>query len=284
MKSKLKIFAYMFIAVLGLVSCSSDDDNPTPETNELEGLTQFQTIKNDTHTIQLYNKKGSLEQGYNDITFQIIDKSTNAIVKNATVSWMPKMHMKMMTHSCPRSTVQKTIEDGTTYSGYIVFQMAQNTSEYWDLQINYKINGVDYIATEVINVPASAKQRVTSFTGTDSVKYVVATVEPSQPKVAVNDFSVVVFKMQDMMTFPIVDGYKVKIDPRMPSMGNHGSPNNVDLTQTKSGDMYNGKLSLTMSGYWRINLQLLNASQEVLKGEAITNDVLQSTLYLEIEF
>ena len=41
-----------------------------------------------------------------------------------------------------------------------------------------------------------------------------------------------VFKMQSMMVFPVVDNFKVKIDPRMPSMGNHGSPNNVDLTQS----------------------------------------------------
>ena len=47
------------------------------------------------------------------------------------------------------------------------------------------------------------------------------------------------------MTFPVVDGYTVKIDPRMPSMGNHSSPNNVHATQTTAvGGLYNGKLSL----------------------------------------
>ena len=284
MKSQIKNIAFIFIAILGLASCSSDNDNPTPETNDLEGLTQFQEIINETHNIQLYNQNGGLEQGYNDITIQIKDKATNTIVKNATVTWMPKMHMTMMTHSCPKSAVQQKITDGNTYSGFIVFQMAQNATEYWDLQIDYTVNGINYSATAVINVPASAKQRVTSFKGSDNVKYVIATVEPFQPKVAVNDFSVMVFKMQDMMTFPAVDGYKVKIDPRMPSMGNHGSPNNVDLAQTISGDVYNGKLSLTMTGYWRINLQLLNASQQVLKGEAIAGDVPESSLYLEIEF
>ena len=194
------------------------------------------------------------------------------------------MHMTMMTHSCPKSLVLKTIADGNTYSGYIVFQMAQNESEYWDLQLNYTIEGKEFSATAVVNVPASAKQRVTSFMGSDNVRYVIATVAPSQPKVAVNDFSVLVFKMQDLMSFPMVNGYKVKIDPRMPSMGNHGSPNNIDLTQVAAGESYNGKLSLTMSGYWRINLQLLNASQEVLKGEAITTEVPESSLYLELEF
>jgi hypothetical protein len=95
-----------------------------------------------------------------------------------------------------------------------------------------------------------------------------------------------VFKMQDMMNFPIVDNFKLKIDPRMPSMGNHGSPNNVDLTQSVSDKLYHGKLALTMTGLWRINLQLLNASNEVLKGEAIldSDPLSVSSLYFEIEF
>jgi hypothetical protein len=85
------------------------------------------------------------------------------------------------------------------------------------------------------------------------------------------------------MSFPVVDDYTIKIDPRMPSMGNHTSPNNVDLTQG-SDDLYHGKLSLTMTGYWKINLQLMNSQDEVLKGETITEETPASSIYLEIEF
>ena len=70
----------------------------------------------------------------------------------------------------------------------------------------------------------------------------------------------------------------------MPSMGNHSTPNNVNATQAAAGGFYNGKLSLTMTGYWKINLQLLNASNEVLKGEAITETTTESSIYFEIEF
>lgn len=70
----------------------------------------------------------------------------------------------------------------------------------------------------------------------------------------------------------------------MPSMGNHSSPNNMDLNQTTAGDLYNGKLSLTMTGLWKINLQLVNASGTVLKGETITDAVSASSIYFEIEF
>ena len=225
-----------------------------------------------------------LEQGYNEIALKIKDKTTNQYVKDATISWMPVMHMAMMNHSCPKSPVTKVSTDGLVYEGYIVFQMAQNATEYWDLKIDYTINGAAYSMTSVIDVPASTKQKVTTFTGSDNVRYIVAYVDPHHPKVGINDMVVGVWKMQDMMNFPVVDNYKLKIDPRMPSMGNHSSPNNVDATQTLAGDLYNGKLSLTMTGYWKINLQLLNASGTVLKGETITDAVPASSIYFEIEF
>lgn len=277
-----------FLRILPLVivtifaSCTSNND-VTP-VDELDGLTKFKEITNTTHTIELYKHMSGLEQGYNEIALKIKDKTTNQYITNATVTWMPLMHMMTTTHSCPKSPVTKISTDGSVYEGYIVFTMAQNTTEYWDLKIDYTINGTAYSMTSVVDVPASAKQRVTTFTGSDNVKYVVAYVDPHHPKVGINDMVAGVWKMQDMMNFPVVDNYKLKIDPRMPSMGNHSSPNNVDLTQTVTGDLYNGKLSLTMTGLWKINLQLVNASGTVLKGETITDLVPASSIYFEIEF
>ena len=271
-----------FVLVTIFASCTSD--NGATSIDELEGLTKFKEISNTTHTIELYKHMGGLEQGFNEIALKIKDKTSNQYITNATVSWMPLMHMTMMTHSCPKSSVTKMSTDGAVYEGYIVFQMAQNATEYWDLKIDYNINGTAYSMTSLIDVPASAKQRVTTFTGSDNVKYIAAYVDPHHPKVGINDMVAGVWKMQDMMTFPVVDNFKLKIDPRMPSMGNHSSPNNVDLTQTTAGDLYNGKLSLTMTGLWKINLQLVNASGTVLKGETITDAVPASSIYFEIEF
>ena len=276
----LRILPLVLVAIFA--SCTSD--NGATSIDELEGLTKFKEISNTTHIIELYKYMGGLEQGFNEIALKIKDKTSNQYITNATVSWMPLMHMAMMTHSCPKSPVTKMSTDGAVYEGYIVFQMAQNATEYWDLKIDYNINGTAYSMTSLIDVPASAKQRVTTFTGSDNVKYIAAYVDPHHPKVGINDMVAGVWKMQDMMTFPVVDNFKLKIDPRMPSMGNHSSPNNMDLNQTTAGDLYNGKLSLTMTGLWKINLQLVNASGTVLKGETITDAVPASSIYFEIEF
>lgn len=282
MKFQIKNIVAVLVMVFAFSSCSNDDAPVV--VNELEGLTKIQEITNDTHVVELYSVTGNLQQGHNQISLRIKNKTTNGYEKEATITWAPLMKMTTMSHACPYSAVAKTTGKETLYSGYIVFQMAENTMEHWFLTVNYTINGVAYTANNQIAVPASAKQRITTFTGTDGTKYLLALIEPTNPKVATNDMTVGVFKMASMMMFPVVDGFKVKIDPRMPSMGNHGSPNNVDLTQSVSDKLYRGKLSLTMTGYWKINLQLLNANNEVLKGEAITDAVPASSIYFEVEF
>ena len=281
MKTSIKYLVAIFAIAFTFVSCSNDDETTV---NELDGITKIKEITNDTHTIELYSHEGSLEQGYNEITLRIKDNTTDKYIKNAEVSWAPLMHMTSMSHSCPYSAVEKVTENGTLYSGYIMFQMAQNETEYWDLKIDYTIDEVAYTVTDVVDVPASAKRKVNTFTGSDGTKYLVAYIEPHHPEVAVNDMKIGVWKMQNMMTFPVVDGYTVKIDPRMPSMGNHTSPNNVHATQATTGGLYDGKLSLTMTGYWKINLQLANAEGTVLKGEEITETVTASSIFFEIEF
>lgn len=283
MKFSIKtIFAFVAICLF-IISCRTSDDTVTSG-NETKELVKIKEFSNDTHTIELYSRTGKTQIGYNDISFKIKNKSSNLYEKNASISWTPLMHMTSMAHSCPKSAVTKDPSDDTLYSGYIVFQMPQNTSEYWDLKIDYSINGTAYSATSVIDVPASAKTKVSSFLGNDNTKYIVAYMEPQTPKVAINDMILGVWKMQDMMSFPVVDGYTVKIDPRMPGMGNHSSPNNVNATQSSTGKPYNGKLSLTMTGYWKINLQLVKSDGTVVKGEEVTDTNPASSLFFEIEF
>lgn len=285
MKFSLKIFVAFVALSIFLISCRTSDDPVTPPSvNELEGLVKVKEFSNDTHTIELYTATGTTQLGYNDLKFRIKNKSSNQYEKNASVNWSPVMNMTSMSHSGPKSSITKVTPDGTLYTGYLVFQMPQNATEYWDLKFDYSINGTAYTATTVVDVPDSAKRRVNSFLGSDNTKYIVAYIEPRTPKVAVNDMTLGVWKMQDMMTFPVVDGYTVKIDPRMPGMGNHGSPNNVNATQTSPGKLYNGKLSLTMTGYWKINLQLANSAGTVLKGEEVTDQNPASSLFFEIEF
>jgi len=195
------------------------------------------------------------------------------------------MHMVTMSHSAPHSMLDN-LENGTVYKGHIVFQMAGNDTEYWDLSLNYSLNGQSMSEVYRIDVlqPSNELKKVQVFMGSDGQKYILAYVNPKTPKVAVNDLRSVLYKMEDMMNFPVVRDYKITVDPRMPGMGNHSSPNNQDMVYNPSLKTYDGKLSLTMTGYWAINLKLINDTGETLKGEDVTEGNPKSSLYFEIEF
>ncbi len=282
----MKLLKYLLpiLLVATLISCTKDDDDVFLPVNEVEDLTLIQEISNDTHTVEMYSISGNLSQGYNDITIRLKDKTTGDFVEDATFMWNPMMHMTQMMHSCPKSDLVKVSGMETIYNGYIVFQMAENADEGWDLTFDYTIDGEDFTAVGDISVPATDRKVVSVFMGTDDVRYIITYVEPQSPEVMVNDVTFGLYKMENMMSFPVVEDFKIMLDPRMPSMGNHTSPNNEDLVYNAASNMYDGKLSLTMTGYWKLNLMLENQDGEILKGEEVTEDNESSSLYLEIEF
>jgi hypothetical protein len=278
---KLK-FIFPLVLLALAFSCSTDDDsNPV---NEVEGLLLVKEIVNGDQTIELFNEKGMFETGYNEISIRLKDNTNDTYYENASLSWMPMMQMPSMQHSCPKSAITKVSGKNTVYNGFIIYQMTNTDSSGWSLTVEYTVNGVDYTVTETINVTQYENQNVASFMASDASKYILALIEPKDPSIAINEMKVGLFKMENMMTFSVVENFTIALDPRMPGMGNHSSPNNSDLTFDSVDNFYYGDLSLTMTGYWKLNLKLMNTSEAVLKGEDVTEENEASSLYLELEF
>ncbi|WP_033961497.1 hypothetical protein [Psychroserpens jangbogonensis] len=282
-------FIYILLPILFLsvltTSCSSDDDDDDPIiTNEVEGLSKILDLTNATHTVELFNKEGDFYTGYNAISIRLKDNATDAYIEDASFSWMPMMQMPTMQHSSPRSAIIKASGKNTVFEGYIIYQMTNTDGSGWSLTVNYTIDGVDYTASDAITVRQNDNQNVTSFMGSDDSRYIISLIKPNNPIIGINDLMVGVHKMENMMTFPVVENYSIALDPRMPGMGNHSSPNNTDLNYSMVDDMYHADLSLTMTGYWVLNLKFMNTNDDVLKGENVTDENTQSSLYLELEF
>ncbi len=251
--------------------------------DETEGLVKVQEMSNDTNVVELYTSTGSLQVGYNEVFLRIKDKTTAVYKTDAVITWSPLMHMMSMTHSCPKSARAKVAGRNTVYKGFIVFQMPENTTERWTLSLNIQTGGTSSSVEDTVVVPNSLKKRVAVFTGSDSKKYILALAEPSTPEVAVNDLVVGLFTMESMMSFPPVTDFTIEMDPRMPGMGNHSSPNNINPVFSSTDNLYHGKLSLTMTGYWKLNFMVKNASSDIIKGEAISVSNESSSLFLEVE-
>ncbi len=282
---KLKYILPILVIAIFSTSCSDDnDDDFSTETSEIEGLTIIQELSNDTHIIELYSTSCMFYTGYNTVSLRIKDKTTNAFIENATLGWTPMMQMPTMQHSCPNMNPTKAAGKETVYKGSIVYQMTNTDGSGWSLMVDYTIDGIDYMVSDTITVLQNDDQNVSSFIGSDASRYIVAMVEPKSPIIGNNELVVGVYKMENMMSFPVVENFILTLDPRMPGMGNHSSPNNTDLTYNTADNMYHANLSLTMTGYWVLNLKLMNVQDEVLKGEDVTDANDQSSLYLELEF
>jgi hypothetical protein len=289
----MKILKYGMLFLLTaiiMVSCSKDDDIIPNNPNEIENLQLVKTFTKDGYKVELFNKTGNLQVGYNQIFLRLTDKN-DKYVQDASFDWMPMMTMNMggMTHehSCPFSEIKKVSGKQTLYEGYIVFIMASDEPDnFWDLQINFTVNGQSLQTNDTVNVISTESQYnkvYTSAMGSDGVNYMLALIEPSEPIIGTNDIVVGLFKMGENHDFPIVNGYTIKVDPRMPGMGNHSAPGNVNMTQGGDG-FYHGKVGFSMSGYWKINLILENGSGTVVKGEPITEQNPESSLNLKLEF
>lgn len=280
MKLFKNIICYLPLLAIGLLASCSQDADPVP-VNEVEGLKLITSFAKENRTVELYSVTGKLTTGYNEVFFRIKNPDSSTIANSTKTTWAPTMKMADSSHSCPASEVFTKAGTSSLFGGFIIFPMAGNGEEHWELTISYSAGGSNFSLAGKIPVEAASKRVVESFEGKDGQKYIIAMVDPAKPAVGPNDMSALLYRMNSSGGFEPVTGYTIKIDPRMPAMNNHGSINNVDLSY-KDG-AYNGRVSLTMAGYWKINLQVANEKGEVIKGEPVTESHKGSSIYFEIE-
>lgn len=283
----MKTLQYFFIPILFLMLFSgcSDDSETVIDVDPVKDLVKVDEFSTEGYLTEIYSEKTDLEVGYNEISLRIKNEANNEYLSEAEVSWMPLMHMETKEHSAPHSELSNSLNN-SVYTGNIVFQMPGNETEYWDLKFTIKTNGQTITQTHRISVlqPKDDLKKLQVFLGNDDTKYVLAYVDPKKPEIGINGLTAVLYKMENMMSFPMVENYEITVDPRMPGMDNHSSPNNQNLVYNPVTKRYEGKLSLTMTGYWKINLKLLNDSGETVMGNEVTETDPASDLYFELKF
>jgi hypothetical protein len=261
MKSIFKMLALVSIIAFTF-SCKKNNTTPDEETGPTTNPTANLIQIGETYIIGakakavIYSTK-PFETGYNEIYVALYDSVDGSRLSNGHFDMMPMMDMGTMQHSCPVENTQDT----TTTNGYfktaVIFSMP-GTASQWSLNLsfhNHK-NGLDGIGALGVNVisssPARFKSTIISLDSNSSV--FISLVGLSNPQVGINDFEITLHKKATMMSFPAINNYSVEIVPEMPSMG-HGSPNNVNPILTSNGH-YVGKVNFTMTGLWRINLNI----------------------------
>jgi len=295
MKFKTDYSKYIFLLILAstvlLVSCGKEDLKVKTPEDEAAGLIKVDSLKNGGYTFYVFKKDtGYFKVGYNEVYIQLKNNTTEKYIEDANLTWNPLMHMETMSHACPYSAISKVKNTNTLYKGHFIFIMASDAMEYWEITYHY-VKGTDTLAVAtnrpyVIN--PMGRLRYKRFKGSDDAYYYVALVNPTESNVQVgtNEITACLYRQKDLFTFNPVRNYTIEIDPRMPdpSMGNHTSPYNENLKYDTSADLYKGKLNLTMTGYWKINLIVKDSAATVIKGDSIKGSTTASSIYFELEF
>jgi len=289
----MKSFNILVIAFFfAITSCTIDKTDyeaeigsQVPEYYEFKEAVSF-TSGNYKISIDALN--GIFYKGYNELHLKVTNTQTNQNVSISEVTFLPIMtNADGSKSSCPHE--YNTAYDATNkyYAGYSVFTGESSTTVSWKLYVSFTADNQKYEVNKDISVEKQSNKNLnmTAFTGNDGEQYFIALVAPQKPTVSENKLVAGIYKYNKPTipagTFPDpgqfsyseVTGFTLKLDPRMPepSMGNHSSPNNKDLTQQNDG-LYHGVVNYTMTGNWTLNLIMMNQNGLILKGTVVPTD------------
>ena len=292
---------FLFFIALSLTACNSNDDGVQAGI-EIPGITitddadccsaeealntynflktvqlvpELTTEIDGKYNVYVYTKTGGFHTGYNDIYFVSTKKETNNYIKDLTVtSNSPLMYMSKMNmyHSTPVSDKSRIVNYDYLAVKRVWVSFLMNTSENGSWTYSYEVDvlgktgGVEKKDIVVSALPEGQVWLKSFKVGDDT--FFLSLVNPTDWKTGTNEIRAYVSKKSTPITTPYAlaaETFTVDIDPRMPDMGNHTSPNNTPLVKQEDGS-YQGTINLTMTGLWRIHLKVKDSEGNIVAG------------------
>ena len=276
------------------------------DTTEYIEFEEVTTTTSGDYTISIEALNGTLYKGYNEIHLKISNSETLTNLEDVAVTFLPiQTDANGNKSSCPH---QYNLEYDATegyYLGYVVLTSESDSTVSWQAYIDFQESSQTYAINQPFTVEEQTNMNLnmTAFTGNDQEQYIIALVAPQSPGVSENDLVAGIYKYNtpesEAGTFPdltqysysIVQNHTLVLDPRMPepSMGNHSSPNNEDLTQD-TDSLYHGVVNYTMTGNWTLNFIFQDADGNTIKGTEVSTEFTpgiegeRSELYIDILF
>lgn len=249
----------VFTAIFTFQSCSNEDAVPPDPAAGLTFITGGYATGAATK-VELYAEQ-DLFAGYNRLFIALYDSATNTRIEEAEIVLHPLMSMATLSHSCPvENPDAKSV--GHLFPAGILFTMPTGDMGTWTLEmtINNILKGSSGKATFNIVVQPSSPSQLISYVTDNGARYYLGYRFDEKIHVGVNPFEVIVFTREGSEYFP-AENLTIKLTPEMPSM-DHGSPNNTDPVHVGGGH-YSGKVNFTMTGEWRLNLDLSEGSTDL---------------------
>ena len=315
MKKVMRLF-FAAAVLVGLASCNSNDDFGS-QAIEIPGVTidgdvdccsaeealqvyrflqtvkiipELSTVVDGQYNVFAYSKTGSFHTGYNELFFVATKKKNGNYIKNFNVTsvtplmLMVKMNMK---HSTPVGGKAESFNNDylAVKRTWVSFLMNSSESGSWTLGYSVNVLGSNGALEDVtVNIDAlpDGQAWLKNFKWNDQT-YFLSLVNPTDWQTGKNTITAYVSQKSTPITTPYAlaeEQFTIEIDPRMPDMDNHTSPDNVALTKQADGS-YQGTVNLTMTGRWRIHLTVKDAQGNVVAGgDDLSNGY--SSLYWDV--
>jgi hypothetical protein len=270
MNRRISKLIYVLAIICLILSCETKNEENL--SNPLTGFIKLNEgyVQGASAKVEIWGKKNFFV-GYNNLVVVLYDSlNLNEKITDAHIHFLPVMTMGMgdmqMQHASPvESPEEEAINE--VFPGAIAFIMATNPEGSWKLGIsvhNHKYDKEGKAEFDItVDNPSTSVLTVFTSQCADSSKLILSLLEPTKPKVGMNEIEFTIHRMADMMDFPPDDSYTIEITPEMPSMG-HGSPNNVNPVSKGNGH-YKGKVNFTMTGEWRVNVAVKKDDNTVSK-------------------
>lgn len=306
-----KILFFLTAVCFAVLSCTKEKTDYEAEigtvVTEYDEFKEAVAIHSGSYDISIEALNGTFYKGYNEIRLKITNSQTNENADASAVTFLPiRTNTDGNNVSCPHRYDLVYRPEDNCFSGYSVFTGESNADGSWELYVSFTIAGQTHTARQNIAVQEQTNKNLnmTAFTGKDDEQYFIALVSPQRPKVGENELLAGIYKFAkpinppsgnfpdaSQFSYTQVSGYTLQLDPRMPepSMGNHSSPNNKDLTQQGDG-LYHGLVNYTMTGNWTLNFIMLNQQGQILQGTVVPDDFtpgvegVKSELHIDILF
>ena len=238
-------------------------------------IPELTTVVDGKYNVYVYTKTGTFHTGYNELYFVSTKKESGNYIKDLTVtSNTPLMYMSKMNmyHSTPVSDKSRIVNYDYLAVKRVWVSFLMNSSENGSWTYSYEVDvlgksgGVEKKDIVVNELPEGQVWLKSFKVGDDT--FFLSLVNPTDWKTGTNEIRAYVSKKSNPITTPYAlasETFTVDIDPRMPDMGNHTSPNNTPLTKQEDGS-YQGTINLTMTGLWRIHLKVKDSEGNIVAG------------------
>lgn len=292
------IYFTLAVIVIGITAACSSDDNSNESTTPLIPSAKEIISKTEGNlTFAIKNKEGKFTgDATNKVIVEITDNTDSNNKAFTNTRMRITMHMTManghkMSHSAPITQLKPIPGTTNFFEGELMFTMAGTEPgvNYWVLEIETQTKR-QTIKTEMdlmVYPKGESELKTLQKFQYDGNTYVIAMHEIENIKVGDNSFLLSVYQSDNNGTeFPYAKDFTIEIDPRMPTMANHGVGKVLPPLQYSSAtEKYEGIITFNMTGYWYINLLVKNSANEIIAGQFVEADSqINSDLYFEVDF